>query len=70
MIFGRSQKGILEMVCIGLSAENIAKLQAGEPMSIGPMPKDPTLKNVSIIIVAGETNEDIMERLKKSGVIE
>lgn len=68
MIYGRSQKGMLEMVCIGLTAENIAKLQAGEPMSIGPMPKDPALKNVSIIIVAGDTTESIMEQLKKAGI--
>lgn len=68
MIFGRSQKGMLEMVCIGLTTDNIAKLVDGEPISIGPMPKDPALKNVSIIIVAGDSPESIMQQLEKAGI--
>lgn len=68
MIFGRSQKGMLEMVCIGLTHENVLKMEAGEPISIGPMPKDPALKNVSIIIVIGDSPESIMEQLEKAGI--
>lgn len=56
------------MVCIGLTRENVTKLQGGEPISIGPMPKDPALKNVTIIIVAGDTPEAIMEQLEKAGI--
>lgn len=69
MIFGRLTTGSREIVLVGLSAENVRMMQAGKPLSIGPVPNDAALSKTTIIVMAGETEKDILEALKTAGMI-
>lgn len=69
MIFGRMSNEGREFVLIGLSNENIAKMKEGEPLSIGPVPGDPALAGMMIIITTGEAEEDMVVMLKKAGLV-
>ena len=52
---------------IGLSAENITRLVDGQPIKFElPAPLDPTS---NVIIIAGTTEEAIVEDLRKVGLV-
>ena len=76
MIFGRKSverdggQVPLEFVLVGLSQENVHQLQAGKPVSIGPVAEDPSMFNMQLIITYGETEEDMVASLKKIGLID
>lgn len=75
MIFGRKSVdrpggSPLEVVLIGLSKENVDRLQSGDPITIGPHEKDYAMSNMQIVITAAETDRDVMEALKTAGLID
>jgi hypothetical protein len=65
MIFGRMNNMGREFVLIGLNVENLREIAFGKPLVIGPVPGDPTLANVQLIILAGENDEQVMKALDK-----
>lgn len=69
MIFGRMANEGREFVLVGLSDENFAKMKEGEAITIGPVPGDPALAGMMIVIAAGETEESMVETLKHLGLI-
>ena len=70
MIFGRKKQGLVEFVLVGLSADNLKSMTAGEPISIGPVPGDTALSSMTIILLSGDTEQDIVEALKKAGLVD
>lgn len=60
MIFGRMSNFGREFVLVGLDAENVREIQSGKPLVIGPVPEDPALRAMQIIIVCGETDRDLV----------
>lgn len=69
MIFGRNFVNGHHFILVGLSGENLDKIRDKKPLSIGPVKNDPILENATIIIMAGTTETEIVEELKKSGLI-
>lgn len=69
MIFGRMSNEGREFVLVGLSDENIAMMKEGQPITIGPVPNDPALCGMMIIITTGGTEGDMTEALKKLGLV-
>jgi hypothetical protein len=65
MIFGRMSDAGREFVLVGLSDDNLREMKAGEPITIGPVPGDPALAAMQIILVCGDTEQDMMKALKK-----
>lgn len=65
MIFGRMESMGKEFVLIGLAKENFEQITKGAPLMVGPVPGDPFLKNMVIIVMAGETNKDMLATLQK-----
>jgi hypothetical protein len=55
------------MVLIGLSRNNCERLLEGKPIHKGP---DTTRAPMTIIIVGGETEEDIAKELEERGLLE
>jgi hypothetical protein len=75
VIFGRKsveREGAapLEFVLIGLSEENIRVMREGKPLSVGPVPADAPLSNMQVILTCGETEGDMVNALKKVGLID
>lgn len=68
MIFGRNFVNGHHFILVGLSTENLKKIRDKKPLSIGPVKNDPILENVTIIIMAGTTEAEIVEELKKAGI--
>lgn len=64
MIFGRMTSEGREFVLVGLSDENIAMMKTGEPVTIGPVPGDPALAGMMIVIAAGDTEASMVRTLK------
>ena len=69
MIFGRNFKNGHHFILVGLSGENLKKIQDKSPLSIGPVKNDPLLENATITIMAAETEKEIVEELKKKGLM-
>lgn len=57
-----------EFVLVGLSEANLTMMKAGQPVSIGPIPKDPVLGNTTIIIITGENEADMVNTLRQLGI--
>lgn len=66
MIFGRMSNEGREYVLVGLSDENLREMKSGEPITIGPVPGDPALAAMQIILVCGETQQDMVDALNKN----
>ncbi len=64
MIFGRMQNFGREFVLVGLDMENLREMCNGKPLVIGPVPNDPLLANVQLIIVVGENNEAVYKQVE------
>ena len=69
MIFGRNFVNGHHFILVGLSGENMDKIRDKNPLSIGPVKNDPILENATIIIMSGTTEEEIVEELKKAGML-
>ena len=69
MIFGRNFVNGHHFILVGLSGDNLKKIRGGKPLSIGPVKNDPILENATIIIMAGTTETEIVEALKKQGLV-
>ena len=69
MIFGRNFVNGHHFILVGLSGDNLKKIQDKNPLSIGPVKNDPLLENATIIIMAANTGTDIVEELKKAGMV-
>lgn len=69
MIFGRNFVNGHHIILIGLSGDNLKKIRDKKPLSIGPVKNDPLLENATIIIMAGTTEAEIVEELKKAGMV-
>jgi hypothetical protein len=69
MIFGRLSGPKGEVVLIGLAATNLKEMAAGKPLSIGPVPGDLALSKLTIIVLTGETEKDIVEKLKEAKMV-
>lgn len=69
MIFGRNFVNGHHFILVGLSTENLDKIREKNPLSIGPVKNDPILENATIIIMAGTTEAEIVEELKKIGLL-
>jgi len=71
MIFGRKtgDRGE-EFVLIGLSVENIGQMIEGKSITIGPVAGDPALSNLMIVIVSGQTEQDMIAPLQKLGLVD
>lgn len=69
MIFGRNIVNGHHFILVGLSGDNLKEILDKKPLSIGPVKNDPILENATIIIMAGTTEAEIVEQLKKHGMI-
>lgn len=69
MIFGRNFVNGHHFILVGLSTDNLKKIRDKKPLSIGPVKNDPILENATLIIMAGTTEKDIVEELKKMGMV-
>lgn len=69
MIFGRNFVNGHHFILVGLSGNNLKKIRNGKPLSIGPVKNDPILENATIIIMSGTTEEEIVEELRKQGLM-
>lgn len=69
MIFGRNVINGHHYILVGLNTDNLKKIREKKPLSIGPVKNDPLLENATIIIMAGTTEEEIVEKLKEAGMI-
>lgn len=69
MIFGRNFVNGHHFILLGLSGENLKEIGDKKPLSIGPVKGDPLLENATIILMAGNTEKEIMEKLKKAGMV-
>ena len=69
MIFGRNVVNGHHFILVGLSGDNLKKIREKKPLSIGPVKNDPILENATIIIMAGTTEKEIVEKLKESGLM-
>ena len=69
MIFGRNFVNGHHFILVGLSGDNLKKIRDKKPLSIGPVKNDPLLENATIIIMAANTEADIVEELKKAGMV-
>jgi hypothetical protein len=69
MIFGRNFVNGHHFILVGLSTDNLKMIRDGKPLSIGPVKNDPLLENATLIIMAGTTEEEIMEELRKHGML-
>jgi len=69
MIFGRNFVNGHHFILVGLSTENLEKIRDGNPLSIGPVKNDPILENATITIMAAETEKEIVEELRKNGLM-
>lgn len=56
-------------VFLGLSRENTDRLHAGEPIPINLGVLDDDLANVTVILLAGATEDDIVDDLRSIGVM-
>jgi len=54
---------------VGLSTDNLKKIRDKKPLSIGPVKNDPLLENATLIIMSASTEQEIVEELKKAGMI-
>jgi hypothetical protein len=70
MIFGRNFINGHHFILVGLSLENLKKIRNKKPLSIGPVANDPLLEQATIIIMAADTEADIIEELKKAKMID
>lgn len=52
---------------LGLSRENTTRLHAGKPIAFRLSDLDPTLPEMMIVILAGDTEDDIVEDLRALG---
>ena len=69
MIFGRNFVNGHHFILVGLSGDNLKKIRDKKPLSIGPVKNDPILENATIIIMAGTTEKEIVDKLKESGLM-
>jgi hypothetical protein len=69
MIFGRNVINGHHYILVGLNTDNLKKIREKKSLSIGPVKNDPLLENATIIIMAGTTEEEIVETLKEAGMI-
>jgi len=69
VIFGRNVVNGHHFILVGLSTDNLKKIREGKELSLGPVKNDPLLENATLIIMAGTTEEEIVEKLKKAGLI-
>jgi FAD/FMN-containing dehydrogenase len=69
LIFGRNVVNGHHFILVGLSTDNLKKIRNGKELSLGPVKNDPLLENATIIIMAGTTEEEIVEKLKKAGLV-
>lgn len=69
MIFGRNFVNGHHFILVGLSGYNLKKIRDKKPLSIGPVKNDPLLENATIIIMSGNTETEIVEELKKAGMV-
>lgn len=69
MIFGRNSSPGREIILIGLSAENLKSIADGQPLSVGPMPDDPAMRNVTVVMLHAETEKDIRDVLEKAKMV-
>jgi len=69
MIFGRNVINGHHYILVGLNTDNLKKIREKKPLSIGPVKNDPLLENATIIIMAGTTEEEIIEKLKEAGIM-
>lgn len=69
MIFGRNFVNGHHFILVGLSGDNLKKIWEKKPLSIGPVKNDPLLDNATIIIMAADTEKDIVAELRKSGLM-
>jgi len=59
-----------EFVLIGMDNESLRQICQGKPLVVGPVPGDPALANIQIIIAHGESLEDITKTLDMSPMTE
>ena len=57
------------MVMLGLSDENWKRLRAGQPIVVKLRELDPELPDVRIILLGGETEEEMIEDLRALGPV-
>jgi len=69
MIFGRNFVNGHHFILVGLSTDNLKKIRDKKPLSIGPVKNDPLLENATLIIMSASTEQEIVEELKKAGMI-
>jgi hypothetical protein len=69
LIFGRNFVNGHHFILVGLSTDNLKKIREKKPLSIGPVKNDPLLENATLIIMSASTEQEIVEELKKAGMI-
>lgn len=70
MIFARGEHGEEKLLIIGLSAANVRRLLLKKPILIRrEIHGDAVPDDWKIMIMAGETEEDIVTELKRRGLI-
>jgi len=69
LIFGRNFVNGHHFILVGLSTDNLKKIRDKKPLSIGPVKNDPLLENATLIIMSASTEQEIVEELKKAGMI-
>jgi len=69
LIFGRNFVNGHHFILVGLSTDNLKKIRDKKPLSIGPVKNDPLLENATLIIMSASTEQEIVDELKKAGMI-
>ncbi len=67
MIKARAKTGLgLDMVLLGLSGENVARLTAGEPIRLNL--RDLGLPAIEVVLTYGKTEGDILTEVRSHGI--
>lgn len=67
MIKGAGKRGDKPLLVVGLSAENCFRLQEGKPISFDAA--ELGLPTLEVLIVGGQTEEDIARQLNEAGLL-
>ena len=69
MLIAEGERNGRRLIVFGLSAENLRRLQADQPMLITPETHPCAIPNTEIVIIYGATAQAIAERLRSLGAI-
>lgn len=64
---GKNAVGVPQTIILGLSRANTERLHANQPIPVRLRELDPSLPDLTVVLLAGETEDDLAEDLRSLG---